>query len=286
MTPGRRFWDVAPLAHRGALAGIALFAAGGLGDALWHEVFGVETSLDALLSPTHLLLFIGMLLIVSTPLRAAWMDRSDTPAPSFAEFSPALASLTFSTALVAFFFEYAWVLAQAWVPRQFYFPNGADGELFAAFGVIGIMVTTLISMPPMLLVVRRWRPPFGAFVVLFVAVNLFIAVAFDEDLTGLLPAALAGLVADVLYATRVDRRVPALLVPAVLWSAYFAVVGQMEGGLRWPPEIWGGAVFFASLATLAMQLGLDAAAGLATPATDEDTAQEAAGRSRTASTPR
>ena len=40
----------------------------------WHTILGVETGLDALLSPTHLLLFIGMAAILTTPVRAAWLD--------------------------------------------------------------------------------------------------------------------------------------------------------------------------------------------------------------------
>ena len=77
----------------------------GFGDAIWHTVFGVETSLDALLSPTHLLLFVGLLMIVSAPLWAAWADP--TTGPGHRELAPAVASLGLTTTLVAFFFEYA-----------------------------------------------------------------------------------------------------------------------------------------------------------------------------------
>ena len=41
--------------------------AGAIGDMFWHIIFGIEVSIDALLSPTHLLLLIGALLILSGP---------------------------------------------------------------------------------------------------------------------------------------------------------------------------------------------------------------------------
>ncbi len=37
--------------RRWLLAGVGLFTGGGAGDLVWHELFGVETGLDALLSP-------------------------------------------------------------------------------------------------------------------------------------------------------------------------------------------------------------------------------------------
>ena len=254
---GGRFLDAAPVGYRKALIGVAIFAAGGVGDAVWHETFGVETSLDALLSPTHIVLFVGMLLIVSTPLRAAWLDWTAPRDPRLRDFGPALASLAFSTALVAFFFEYAWILAMDWVPRQVYDPN--RDELFFGFGVIGIMVTTIILFGPAVVVMRRWRLPVGSITVLLLAVNAFIAVAFDADFSGIAPSLAAGLAADGMLHQGVEARVIAFATPAIMWLVYFFGVGQLESGLGWPPELWGGSTFFAALAVLAMHVGLDAA---------------------------
>ena|SRR5919109_193336 len=57
-TPGR--W-VLPAPARGH---------GGIADLAWHEVFGVEVALDALVSPSHVPLAAGGLLILTSPLRA------------------------------------------------------------------------------------------------------------------------------------------------------------------------------------------------------------------------
>lgn len=66
-------WNRAlPKGYELSLVGVGLFAAGGLGDAIWHQLFGIERGLEAALSPSHLVLFFSAGLIVSGPLRAAW----------------------------------------------------------------------------------------------------------------------------------------------------------------------------------------------------------------------
>lgn len=47
------------------MVGIALFGVAGVGDMAWHEVFGIEANVEALLSPTHLLVIVGAGLFVS-----------------------------------------------------------------------------------------------------------------------------------------------------------------------------------------------------------------------------
>ena len=59
-----------PAGYGLALLGSAVFAAGGVGDLIWHTLFGIEEDFEALVSPTHLMLGVGLALIVSAPLRA------------------------------------------------------------------------------------------------------------------------------------------------------------------------------------------------------------------------
>lgn len=263
--------DWAPPGYRGALVGLAVFGAGGVGDAVWHSVFGVETGIDALLSPTHLLLFVGMLAIVSAPLRAAWGDRHAEQAPGFGTFLAPLLSLTWATALVAFFFEYAWLPAADWVPRVHFDPATGQGELVAAVGIVGTVLVTAILMTGPLLASRRWRLPFGSVTFLFVLVDLLITVGFDEDAVGIPAMILAGLFADVvLTADRLPRWVVAGGTPLVLWSFYFIAVGRVEQGIEWPPELWGGAIVFGVLTGLAIELLLHSGEMLARAGFERD----------------
>src|SRR5687768_5093630 len=66
-------WRAAiPAGYEAAVTGVLLFGFGGAFDMVWHTLFGIELGTDALLSPSHLVLGIGIALIVSGPLIAAW----------------------------------------------------------------------------------------------------------------------------------------------------------------------------------------------------------------------
>ena len=53
-------WSQAvPRGYEISLVGVAVFAIGGIGDLLWHTLFGIEVDLSTLLSPTHFVLTAG-----------------------------------------------------------------------------------------------------------------------------------------------------------------------------------------------------------------------------------
>lgn len=253
--------NAAPRAHRSAIYGIVVFAAGGMGDAVWHTVFGVETSLDALLSPTHLMLWLGLLAMGSAPLRAAWSDRDHDDAATIRRFAPVLASLILAISGVAFFLEYVWMPVNTTLPQVIYVPAGA-GEFEAAYGVAGIIISTVVMMAAVLLVSRRWATPVGTITALLLIPNVLMAIGFDNDLDALPAVLLAGLVADALIRLETPRLVLAAATPFVLWAGYFVLVGRLGAGLAWPPEIWAGAIVFAMLIGLGTEAGLEQAGSL------------------------
>src|SRR3546814_1910353 len=85
--------------HGLTLVALGVFAAGAVGDLVWHETPGIEVGVEALLSPTHLLLLAGCLAALSAPVRAAWW--SDPFAPSFRSFAPTVLALALLTSLAA-----------------------------------------------------------------------------------------------------------------------------------------------------------------------------------------
>ena len=95
-----------PVGYRPGIIGVGVFALGAVGDLIWHTVFGIETSLDALLSPTHLLLLTGILLILTSPIRSAW-HRPTARATPWGQILPALLGTTLVIAVLQFFFLYA-----------------------------------------------------------------------------------------------------------------------------------------------------------------------------------
>lgn len=244
-----------PVGYGPAVVGIALFAMGGVGDAIWHTIYGVEASIDALLSPTHLLLFSGLILILTAPFRAAWHGPSKRSVGSPWGFVPAFLSITLATALVAFMFTYLWAPGRGFWPEVLYDPLTGSGELHVVGGIGSIMATTGILVAPLILTLRRWTPPPGTFTVMWTAINLMMSLGFDLDVglatvTGLV----GGLVADGLVAWldagphRVGAvRAVATAAPIAAWATYFLLIGA-SATILWPVEVWSGAIFFAGLA--------------------------------------
>lgn len=251
---GRARLDRTALPHGyglGAL-GAVVFAVGGVGDSVWHTVLGIEVGVEALISPPHLVLLAGGLLINTTPARAAWPHAH--VAQRLSTFLPAVVSLTVASVAVGFFFAYGSGLydvhATRWFVESFETTHADTPWLFDALtghGVLARMTTTMILMVPTVLLVRRWRTPPGTFTVLFTAHAAFMLVLDQFHTPPMVLAGLAaGVAADVLVRSlrpSADRpwaaRGFAALVPMVLWLGQVAVLAAM-GDLGWSVVLWGG----------------------------------------------
>ena len=257
-----------PLGYGLGLVGLALFAVGGVGDMSWHLVFGIERDIDALFSPTHLLLFTGMVLLLASPFRDAW--HADGPAaPRLRAFLPPLASLSLVVALLAFFFMY-WSPYTSWAPSRpaGAYAAGAPVEYAESLryslitdGVATALAAALLFVGPLLLVVRRWHPPAGTATVLF-TVPAVLSSALDgfSQPVLLLAAVVGGLVTDTLVRwlrpgpdRRPAFRVVATVSPMVLVGAWFAALSVTQG-VWYPVEFWSGIVVWAGLTGLGLAL--------------------------------
>ena len=104
--------EAIPAGYEYALLGVFVFGGGGVGDLIWHSLFGIEEDVEALLSPTHMLLVIGMVLIVSGPFRAAWLRRDQ--ASGWAKFFPIVLSVTLFFSVISFITQFAHPMLQPW----------------------------------------------------------------------------------------------------------------------------------------------------------------------------
>jgi hypothetical protein len=224
------------------LAGFGLFAAGGLVDMTWHTIFGVEKDLEALLSPSHLLLMVAGLLLVTSPIRSA-LGRPE-PARSWRDFAPTAVGLTLAVAVLAFFTQFASAL-HASFPDVF--AAGASDEL-QVVGVAAVLLPNALLVGALLWTTSRWpNPPTGTFTLMFGGTALLMAGldAFDQ-LALVVPVAAGGLLADVLVARRYPAQLVAVAVPIVTWVGWFAVY-HAGWGLGWEAELTSGTVVFAAL---------------------------------------
>lgn len=264
---GRGGLGAVPVGYGVALIGMGLFFLSGVGDQIWHAVFGIERSLEAFLSPTHLLLVVGMALLVSAPFRAMYSD----PRPrdtSFLGLLPAVWSLALTALLLSLFGDYVVIFASdlPTISQHAFaaqFPGNAPRPLLDVLsarlqvqGVVMLYLTTLLLMVPVLLALRRWRLPFGSitFMWTLIIASDLVAYQYNRGWT-LVAVVLGGLLADYLVlrlrpsGDRVGMfRLFAALAPAGLWAIYFLVL-QIAYGVGWPVELAVGVGAIASMIT-------------------------------------
>lgn len=267
---GKRGIAVIPQGYHLGVIGVALFGVGGAGDMTWHVIFGIEQNIDALLSPTHLLLFLGGTLIFGSPFLAAWLSTDPAEnAPRFGAFLPALGSLTMMTSFVSFMHMYMWALLRNFHTQTFAgsiatrYPGALRPirDFSQIAGLEGILLTNVILLAPVLLMVRRWRIPFGSVTFLFV-INTIMMSALREFRAGEVMALMliVGLIADGLVQAlkpwngrAASFRAVAALIPLALWSGFFGVA-LFGAGVAWSPELTAGVTVMAAISGFGLSL--------------------------------
>lgn len=238
-----------PVGYRLGLSGLLVFAAGGVGDLLWHQLLGIETSIDALISPTHLILLAGAMLIITSPIRSSW----HRPTPRISRWSwqaPAVIGLTLVAVLAQFFFLYA----SGWGDVAFQ-TDWQPGEDFGvALGMISLVLSTIIFTGLALFFLRRWDARWGSFTLLVGGLGLAMAAVHGfERPADVIAAAAGGLLMDWLaHQLRPDpdrktmARAFGFLAPVAVWGTYVITLWA-SGDLHWPLVLWLGAVLMMGL---------------------------------------
>jgi hypothetical protein len=241
-----------------SLLGLVIFMLGGGADFTWHTLFGFEADEEALLSPSHLLLVSGAVLLTSGPLRAALRRASADDRPGWRHLLPALLSLLTVFSLFTFFTQYA----NAFTHANIIAGRGPDGETYFwnVAGITGVLVPATLMMGFILLALKRWQLPIGSLTLLLTtnaALMFSLGISYSGQHWPVLLAALAGgLLADALLAVLKPSaaRVRALRVfsfatPFSFFLLYFAAL-ILSSGVWWRIHMWLGAPFLAGVAGL------------------------------------
>lgn len=232
--------------------GFLMFGGAGIADGIWHQIFGVEADLEALVSPSHLALFFGGFLMVTSPLRRAAERRANDEVRGprqvgWAEWLPQAVTLMLSTALIGFFTMYLSPFVGIGGTR----PLDEDlRELEEVRGIASVLSFNALWVAALLFALRRWRPPFGFGALLFGGVAFGMSGLEGFALIELVaPALLAGLVIDALVARNSPVSVIVAIGSLLLWSGFFAVA-HASYGLAWTVELWAGSVVLAVASAL------------------------------------
>lgn len=235
-----------PVGYGLSLLGVLVFSMGGVGDMIWHILFGVEANLEPLLSPTHLVLALGWILIVGGPLRASW-QRADDDAQGWMGF-PKVFALTYVLSVLTFFTIYANPFVHTLPARTW--PD--SGEVSQSLGVTAFLIQPALLMGIVLFGLRRWTLPFGTLTVMLLINTALLSLLHDQYV--LIPSAVfAGLLADGLLrllrssAERlIALRLFALTVPMVLYGLYFLTL-LLTSGVAWSTPLWAGSIMLAGV---------------------------------------
>lgn len=262
---GVPWYQALPAGYGLSLLGAGIFLIAGLADFFWHEVFGIETDIEAIYSPPHLLLVAGGALIASGPLRAAWyQSRTSQPARW-----RAVLSLTLLLAIFTFFTAEFHPLVHPWASVRFRplaltsaelglpaTPVGGLGsqDMAGTIGIGSILIQSGLLMALLMFMIRRWgaQLPLGWLTFIF-SLNAAGLSILHTTPWAIPVAVVAGIVADGLYRwlqpsvqQPKQSRLWSAFVPVVFYSLYFLTLQMLEG-VWWPIHVWAGGIVLAGV---------------------------------------
>ena len=253
----RRGWswlEALPPGYDWSWVGILLWIPGGLADLLWHEIFGFDGGVEALFSPPHLVLALGIGLVVSGPVRAAW-SRDDFEAGGWIRQGPALLSLAFLLSVFTFFTQEAHPVANLWgaeAVRAYADAGSVEPEL----GTTSLLFEAAILMGIVLTAVRRWVLPIGALTLIIGLSSALTGAVYDYGGYPVLPVLTlvgAGILSDLLRwwlrpspPRGLRLRLFAFGVPALYHLLYFLGLA-LHGGIRWSVHLSMGSLLLTGI---------------------------------------
>jgi hypothetical protein len=250
-----------PPVYRIPMLGIPLFILSGIGDLIWHAFLGIEEGVDAVLSPTHMGLGIGILLICSAPIVSALRNRDQLR--TFADQLPLIFSLAAWMELLHFGTAYAFDpgagTLNAPPPTAPFTPDYLTalsiGYYKLGTGVLIVIFQSLLMSGFALFAGTRFPLRPGALTLMYLLGNSAAAAAFTNDtpllITVLAMSLTAGIVGDLIVARwqpspeRIRAyRLLGVGVPLSYFAMYFIVIGLTEH-LWWDWNVSLGALIWA-----------------------------------------
>ena len=228
--------------------GSLIFLVGGAADMLWHQIFGIETSLRIAMSPSHMMLAAGGALLLTSQMRSWWASNEGGLRAVTGVLSGGLGTMMGTILIIGM------TGANTIAPTREYtaVAGAASTSTGASQGIQSYLLGTIVVLVPVLLMLRRRATPVIATGVAGV-IGVFIMVEreFPMPLTGGLIGMIAGAVLADAIVYRLDKRrgvdapmrlpIAGAIVAAALWAGHLIGL-QIADGIRWPVELWAGVV--------------------------------------------
>jgi len=237
-----------PPGYEFALPGAALFAVGAVGDMLWHIAFGIEVDVEALLSPTHLILALGGWMMITAPARSARYQTSQGSLAGWKTSLPSILAVALALSLVAFFTQFANPVAESWIFGSAV--PGVSSGIAQEFGIASLILASM-TLLGFVLFARSFRWPFGALTVVLELNALGMSV-LASDFSTMPAGVLAGVAADIVVKRAAGGQsfVHVAALGAIVPATYVAVlllVHAIIGDLSWTIHLWAGSIVLVAM---------------------------------------
>lgn len=248
--------------------GFLMLALGGAADAAWHEVFGTEAAIEALVSPPHLLVFAGLAFLLTAPVVVLWKRPVQRLGlvPSIA----VVVSVVSVVLVTSLFTGFLSPLSGGLSLQVGYIEPlvGESAEEYDAVRGLGIVVWTSAMLAAAFAVtLMRFRVVPGLVFLGFVGLAVPPLVVSEGPASQPLCVGflVAGVVVELAAALlsrpvlgRVGACVTVALMAMALWSGTFLALA-FDDRLGWEVTMWAGAVVLSGLvaAAVAGLVGLD-----------------------------
>ena len=228
--------------HKAGVYGIIIFAVSGFGDLIWHETLGVEENTDILLSPTHIGLFIGLMMSVTAPLWSAWANpksgKNGLPSQLLIVFG---AGAAWCVALLMVRYANLW-----FSPLQNFCYSGNldvcdndDYNYALEQGLKSLFIQAALTSAILAMFLQRWKPARGTMFTLFMfhAIGVWVYSEFDSQ--NLTMGVTLAIVAEIV-ALGYNRIGPKVYIPLMAASQVivFMAYGLMNVGDIAPTSYW------------------------------------------------
>jgi hypothetical protein len=248
MRAGYTWQNALPLGYGLSFIATLTFATAGVLDLIGHALFGFETGFEALISPTHNLLFASIFIISVAPVRAALFRRKADKKLSWRAFLPLTLAIPSLLSTLSFpILSYAIIGGSPWAVQAARTSSDQQGY---SLGIMGMFVQTGAILAVLLWSIRTLRLPVGGLTAIMVVYSLQTVVA-SRSIDVIIMWALIGVAFDVAYqvikpnaSDPLRFRLFGFAAPLIMWLIYYGylIVTNYGGGIWYTNYVWLGSI--------------------------------------------